>query len=276
MVSKRYLIPTIIFCMALFSLSVRADEVVLKTGKKFEVEKAWRENGQIWVVFHGMRASIPQSKVARIESDSNSDAGNLNLRKEEKAYLKKNTRSTPQDSPRLQTKYASQPASTPQPTKIKKDQSRIFPNEIFRDLRWGTKISAIKGLEKGQDLKRQDGVEEYLLKEENLKFGQAALSSIHCAFWRDRLYMVTIRTENQTNFSALRDEVFRLFGKGLRVDQAFEKYLWTAVPHDMMLQYSKDGQQGLLWLRSSEINRQLKLSKISGPSSYLKWIKSRN
>ncbi|MGB5747498.1 MAG: hypothetical protein WBM69_10975 [Desulfobacterales bacterium] len=260
--------------MAVFSLSVRADEVVLKTGKKFEVEKVWRENGQIWIVFHGMRASIPPSKVERIESDSNSGPGSLNLKKEEKANLKKNARSTPPDTPDLQTKYASQTASTHQPAKIEKEQSRIFPDAIFQDLSWGTKISAIKGLEKAQDPDRQDGVAEYLLKKEDLKFGQAALSSIHCAFWRDRLYMVTIRTENQSNFTALRDEVFRLFGKGLRVDQASEKYLWTAVPNDMMLQCSKDGQQGLLWLRSSEIDRQLKLSKISSQASYLKWIRS--
>ena len=237
MMPRRYLIPTIIFCMAVFSLSVRADEVVLKTGKKFEVEKVWRENGQIWIVFHGLRVSIPQSKVERIESDSDSGPGNLGL---------------------------------------KKDQNWIFPGEIFPDLRWGTKISAVKGLEKVQGPDKQDGVAEYLLEKENLKFGPAALSSIHCAFWRDRLYMVTIRTKNQSNFIALRDEVFRLFGKGLRVDPSIEKYLWTAVPNDMMLQYSKDGQQGLLWLRSSEIDRKLKLSKISGHASYLKLIKSRN
>jgi hypothetical protein len=261
--------------MALFSLSVRADEVILKTGKKFEVEKVWRENGQIWIVFHGMKASIPQSKVERIESDSNSDPGNLNPKKEETAK-KKITRTTPQPPPRLQKKLASQTASNPQPPKIKKDPNRIFPDETFRDLRWGTKISAIKGLQKTQGPDRQNGVAEYLLKKENIKFGEAALSSIHCSFWRDRLYMVTIRTENQSNFTALRDEVFRLFGKGLRADQAFERYLWTAVPNDMMLQYSKDGQQGLLWIRSSEIDRQLKLSKISGHASYLKLIKSRN
>jgi len=272
---KRYLVPAIIFCMAIFSLSVRADEVVLKTGKKFEVEKVWRENGQIWIIFHGMRVSIPQSKVECIQSDSNSGPGNLNLKKEEKANLNKIDRSTPQATPpRLQVEFSSQTISTPQPTKIKKDQSQIFPGEIFRDLRWGTQISAIKGLEKVPDPDRQDGVAEYLLKKENIKFGQAALSSIHCEFWRDRLYMVTIRTENQSNFAALRDEVFRLFGKGLRVDQAFERYLWTTVPNDMMLQYSKDGQQGLLWIRSSEIDRKLKLSKISGHASYLKRMKS--
>jgi len=279
MMPRRYFIPAIIFCMALFALSVQADVVVLKTGKKFEVEKVWQENGQIWIVFHGMRAKIPQGKVERIESDSNSDPGKLDLKKEEKAKLKKLkeiTRSTPQPPPRLQTKSASQTAPTLQPTKIKKDQRRIFPNESVSDLRWGTKISAIKGLEKVRDPEGQDGVEEYLLKKENLKFGKATLSSIHYVFWRDRLYIVTIRTEGGSNYTALRDEVYRLFGEGLRVDPSLERYLWTDAPSDMMLQYSKDDQQGLLWLRSREIDRQLKLSKINSHTSYLKWIKSRN
>jgi hypothetical protein len=262
--------------LVLPSLSVQAGVVVLKTGKKFEVEKVWRENGQIWIVFHGMRASIPQSKVERIESDSNSDPGTLDLKKEENANLEKITKSTPRDTSYLQTKYSSQTALTPETAKVKKDQGRIFPDERFRDLSWGTKISALKGLEKVQNPEGQDGIEEYLRKNEDLKFGKAALSSIHYAFWRDRLYMVTIRTKGRSDYTALRDEVFRQFGQGHRADQSLEKYLWTEAPNDMILQYSKEGQKGLFWLRSSHISRQYKLSKISGHASYLKWIKSRN
>lgn len=276
MMPKKYIILAIILGLALFSLSVQAGVVVLKTGKKIEVEKVWQEKGQTWIVFHGMRASIPQGKVERIESDSNNDPGKLDLKTEEKAKLKEITRSTPQAPPRLQTKQASQTASPPQPTDIRKDQCRIFPNKSFSDLRWGTKISAIKGLEKVQDPEGQDGVAEYLLKKENLKFGKATLSSIHYAFWRDRLYTVTLRTEGGSNYTALRDEVYRLFGEGVRSDQSLERYLWTDAPSDMMLQYSKDDQQGLWWLRSREIDRQLKLSKITSPASYLEWIKSRN
>jgi len=94
--------------------------------------------------------------------------------------------------------------------------------------------------------------------------------------WRDRLYMLTIGTEGRSNFLALRGEVFRQFGRGLRTDPALERYIWTEGPNDIMLQYSKDGQQGLLWLRSSELDRQYKLSQIKSPASLLKWMKSRN
>jgi hypothetical protein len=276
MMPRKFFITLLILGMAVFSLPTRADVVVLKTGKKFNVEKVWRENDQIWIMYHGMRARISPSKVARIESTSNRDAAKLDLKKEESPNIKRLPRSTPRDASGRQAKIASQTAPPPQPAKTKKDRDRIFPEDNFGELKWGTKIYAIKGLEKIQDAEGQDGIVEYRRQNENLKFGQAALSSIHYAFWRDQLYMLTIRTQGGSNYTALRREVFRQFGKGLRTDQVFERYLWTDAPNDMMLQYSKDGEQGLLWLRSGEIDRQYKLSQISGPAYYLRWMKSRN
>ena len=276
MMPRKYLITVLIIGMALFSFPVLADVVVLKNGKKFDVEKVWRENDQIWIIFHGMRANIPQSKVARIESKSNRGPAKPGPNKEERATKKSMSQSTPRDIPGRQTKKASREASPLQPAKTKKDKNLIFQDEKFGDLRWGTKIFAIKGLEKIQDGEGKDGIVEYRREKEDLKFGQATLSSINYAFWRDQLYMLTIRTQGSSNYTALRGEVFRQFGKGLRADQPFERYLWTEAPNDMMLQYSKDGEQGLLWLRSSEIDRQYKLSQVSGHASYLKWMKSRN
>lgn len=276
MMPRKFFITLLILGVALFSLPVQADVVVLKTGKKFNVEKVWRENDQIWIMYHGMRARISPSKVARIESTSNRGAVKPNHNKEESSKIKSISRSTLRDAPDRQTKIASQTAPPPQPVKIKKDRNQIFPDENFGELRWGTKIYAMKGLEKIQNAEGQDDIEEYRRQNENLEFGQAALSSIHYAFWRDQLYMLTIRTQGGSNYTALRREVFRQFGKGLRTDPAFERYLWTEAPNDMMLQYSKDGEQGLLWLRSGEIDRQYKLSRISGPAYYLKWMKSRN
>jgi hypothetical protein len=73
-----------------------------------------------------------------------------------------------------------------------------------------------------------------------------------------------------------RADAAQVFAGHLRPDQPDERYLWTEAPNDMMLQYLKDGEQGLLWLRSCEIDRQYKLSRMSGYASYLQWLKSRN
>jgi hypothetical protein len=43
-----------------------------------------------------------------------------------------------------------------------------------------------------------------------------------------------------------------------------------------MLEYIKSGEFGLLWIRSKVLDRQLKLSELSGPITYLKHIKSKD
>ena len=272
----RYLIPAIVFVMVLSSISTLADVVILKNGKELRVEKAWQEDGQVWIIFHSIRASIPPSKVERIESNSNSGTRNFDLKKEKSAEFKKISTTPPTDAPPIQAKHTSQTASTPQPAHIKKDQSQIFPDKRFRNLRWGTEISALKGLQKIKAAEGPDDIVEYLRTKEDLKLGEIALKSIHYAFWRDRLYMVTLWTQGRSNYTGLHDEVFRQFGKDRRANHSLERYLWPDTPNDMMLQYSKDSQQGMLWLRSSDIDRQYKLSQLSRPASYLKWMKSRN
>lgn len=278
---RKYLIAFIITNLVLFSFAAGADVVVLKTGKKFEVEKAWRENDQIWIIFHGMRAKIPTNKVKRIETKSNPHYGKPLIQDALSRDLKPKTVSTPPNTARHQPEHAVQTPSAPtagslNTDKVNADKELIFPDKSLGNLKWGTRINALKGLEKIQDTKGPDDVVEYRLKSKNLELGQAALSSIDYAFWRDRLYMLTIRTRGHSNYIALRSEVFRQFGHGRRADQPYERYLWTEAPSDIMLEYSQDDEQGLLWLRSNEIDRQYKLSRMSGHASYLKWMKSRN
>jgi hypothetical protein len=276
MMPTRYLIPAIVFVMALSSISTLAEVVILKNGKELRVEKAWQEDGQVWIIFHDMRASIPPSKVERIERNSNSGIRNFDLKKEKSTEFKKISTTPPTDAPPIQTKHTSQAPSTPQPAHIKKDQSQIFPDERFHNLRWGTEISALKDLQKIKAAEGPDDIAEYLRTKKDLKLGEVALKSMHYSFWRDRLYMVTLWTQGRLNYTALRDEVFRHFGKGRRADHSLERYLWSDTPNDMMLQYSKDSLQGMLWLRSSDIDRQYRISQLSGHASYLKWMKSRN
>jgi hypothetical protein len=259
MMTRIYFIPAFVLCLV-FSLPIaRADVVVLKTGKKVEVEKVWRENGKIWIVYQGMPASLPQSKVERIESEA------------------KKTPTPPPRSPSIQpTRHTAQSTPMPPPAKLSEEQRRIFSDGQLSKLRWGTKTTRIKGLEKILDAEDQEGVSEYRQEADHLTLGKAELTSINYAFWRDRLYMLTIVTRGRSNFEALRGEVFRQFGRGLRTEPDLERYLWTEGPSDLLLQYSKDGKQGLLWLRSSELDRQYKLSQIRSQASFLNWMKSGN
>ncbi len=99
MMPTKYLIPAIVFVMVLSSISTLADVVILKNGTELRVEKAWQENGQVWIIFHDMRASIPPSKVERIESNSNSGIRDFDLKKKKNAKLKKISTTPPTDTP---------------------------------------------------------------------------------------------------------------------------------------------------------------------------------
>ena len=276
MLSWKYIILTITAITAFLPVPARADVVVLKTGKKVEVEKVWQENGKIWIVYQGMRASIPQSKVERIESTSKIDPDHVKPQKKSKPAVKKLANPSPRSPSIQQTKNTAQSTPMPQPAKLNEEQHRIFFEGPLRNLRWATRINEITGLDKIMDASEQEGVAEYRQETGDLKFGQAEVSSINYAFWRDRLYMLTILTKGRANFTALRGEVFRQFGRGLRTEPKLERYLWTKGPSDIMLQYAKDGEQGQLWLRSSELDRQYKLSQIRSHASFLNWMKSRN
>ena len=65
-------------------------------------------------------------------------------------------------------------------------------------------------------------------------------------------------------------------GKGRKSDKHCEKYIWSEGQTDRLLEYIKSGQFGLLWLRSKILDRQLNLSELSGPITYLKHIKSKD
>lgn len=273
---RKYFIPAVVLSLVLFSQIARSDVVVLKTGKKVKVEKVWQENGKIWIVYQGMRASIPPSKVERIESNSTHDPDKVNGQKKAKPDDKALSSPPPRSQPVHQTGQAAKSAPMPPPAELKADHRRIFPDGPLNKLVWGVNITEIRGLTKVLDAAEQEGVAEYGQETTDIKFGQAELSSINYAFWRDRLYMLTILTEGRSNFTALRGEVFRQFGRGLRTDPKLERYLWTEGPSDILLQYTKDGHQGLLWLRSSELDRQYKLSQIKSQASFLNWMKSRN
>jgi hypothetical protein len=88
--------------------------------------------------------------------------------------------------------------------------------------------------------------------------------------------MVTVWTEGYSNFAALRDAVFKEFGPGIRNDFTRERYVWSDEVSDIMLDYAKDDQYGMLWLRSKQIDHQCKSSRLKGHGSLLKWMKSRN
>jgi hypothetical protein len=262
---KKFILTVLIFIFSIVSAAF-ADTVVLKNGRELKVAKTWQEGDQLCFIFHGMKAGIPQNKVIRIENDS----------KNQNKIVAKRVDMRPQkDVSRAQLNQKAQKASTSRqavsPTKL----LRVLRNDGFGDLIWGVEVSEVDGLEKKEVTRGFDDVIEYVRSQDILKVGDAVLSSIIYSFWRDRLYMVTIWTEEYSNYTALCDKVFKQFGPGHQIHPPREMYLWSGTPSDMMLEYINESRHGMLWLRSKEMDRQRRSSQLKSHASYLKWMKSK-
>jgi hypothetical protein len=155
-------------------------------------------------------------------------------------------------------------------------ESCFFRSNGFRDLQWGDPVSAAGGLQLIDSAMDLEGVTEYERPGDILFIGSTPITSIIYAFWQDQLYTVTIWMQGYSDFTALREMVFKQFSRGRLSDQSGERYLWSQTPTDMMLEYIRASEKGLLWLRSCELDRKYKLSKINSHTSVLKWMNSRN
>ncbi len=240
---RTYLYAAAVLSLIFTPRTAFADMVFLKNGKELKVEKAWQEGDQVWFIYQDMKASIPQSKVTRIESGSGD----------------------PKNS------------SVPdQQSNIPAKRSLVLHKEGLGDLKWGDRVANVADLEIKQTDSGLKEVLEYVRPQDALKLGDAKLTSVVYAFWRDQLYTVTIWTRGQANYHSLRNAAFAQFGNGTRIDRSGEAYLWSDGPSDVMLEYSKEDQHGMLWMRCKELDRKFKLSQLSGHTSYIRLIKSRN
>ena len=239
-----YFIAAVYLCLNLMALPALADTVFLKNGKTLKVETSWQEGDQIYFIYSDMKASIPQSKVVRIE----------------KAPPKPTKSGSPENQGNADLKGTEEPL--------------VFRKNGLGDLKWGSRLANIRGLEIKQTESGLIDVIEYVRPKDPLKLGDTDLKTVVYAFWRDKLYTISIWTEGQKNFNGLRDSAITQFGKGTRIDGSSKRYLWTNDTTDVMLKYNQDGQYGLLWMRCKELNRKLKLSKLKNHASFLKRMKS--
>jgi hypothetical protein len=257
----RKLIVTVVSFLLFISPAALADTVILKNGRELKVEKVWPKGDQICFIFHGMKVVIPQSKTSRIESSSDN--------------LKTLRRESGEDATPGQSEEAAQKdlnaSRSVTPTKL----SAALRKDGFCDLQWGRKVSSVDGLKKKQTVSDLDDVVEYIRPKDLFQIGDTALESVNYAFWRDQFYTVTLWTKGYSNFTALRDAVFKKFGPGIRNDSTRERYFWSDALSDIMLDYIQDGRYGMLWLRSKELDHQCRSSQLKSHASYLKWMRSR-
>ncbi len=271
---KKFIQTVVIFIFFIVPLAF-ADTVVLKNGRELRVEKTWPEGDQLCFIFHGLKAGIPQSRISRIENDSDDRNKTIARKKKTKGDLKRISHTSAENLSRSQPEDTVQMTLNTSGAAIPTESNSALRKDGFCDLQWGRRVSGVDGLKKRQTISDLDDVVEYVRPKDFLKIGDAALQSVIYAFWRDQLYTVTIWTKGYSNFTALRAAVFKEFGPSIRNDADRERYLWSDAISDIMLEYIQDGRYGMLWLRSKEMDRQSRSSQLKGHASYLKWMKSK-
>jgi hypothetical protein len=272
--TRKYPITAAVLFLILIPLTVWADTLYLKNGKALKVEKAWQDSDQIWFILKGLKASIPQSKVSHIESGTHVAKNSGALENPKITGLKQYSSPPAAEVPPNQIKSAESVASAHTPS-LPRGKALVLRSDGFDDLKWGALRTTVKGLEKKQTDSGLDEVVEYVRPADVLKLGDATLTTVVYAFWRDQLYTVTIWSQGLANYKSLRDTVFSQFGQGTQIECTGEKYLWSSGSTDAMLKYEDDDQYGMLWMRSKDLDRKLKLTELISPTSYLKWMKSR-
>lgn len=130
-----------------------------------------------------------------------------------------------------------------------------FENEPegFRGLKWGTKITDIKGM---VYLNKEGDFKNYSRKSEQMKIGNATLINIRYSFWQGRLASVRIMTKGHADWSALKGSTFSKFGEGIQPNSLIEYYYWNGNTSLISLEFNEFSKIGFLYMFSADIMAQ--------------------
>ena len=130
----------------------------------------------------------------------------------------------------------------------------------FKGMKWGTTLSEIKRTKRLVLTKENgpNGSSIYALQDEDLHFGGAVLTGIHCSFSQDRLQGVILLFQGVDDFATMRAEAFSQFGDTKRYDlDGEEMYNWGGELTSIVLSFNRDSQAGILFLKSKKPLEQL-------------------
>lgn len=130
----------------------------------------------------------------------------------------------------------------------------------FKEMKWGAALSEIQRTRRLVLTKENgpNGSSLYALQDEDLHFGGAVLTGIHCSFSQNHLQGVILLFQGIDDFATMRAEAFSQFGETKRYDQDGEEmYNWGGELTSIVLSFNRDSQAGILFLKSKKPLEQL-------------------
>ena len=279
--------PIKVLLIAIFVFTIAAGtatashKVVLITGDVMTVDQARVEEDRVWISWSGLTLSIDKKDVLRIESGGKrhvivNDKPSRRISSKPRAPKQPSKSSriekavkTPSKKEKTPKKKSGKPDSTTGPGALSKSAEQFMaflePNG-FAGVKWGDYPEPQAGFRKLDQDSELPEVFEYFRKSDPVQLGPEEQSPVvKYAFWKNRLYMVTLWAAGLEAYSSMRDAMVKRYGPGIQSPKKKQTYYWVDNTADRMIDYLEDKEVGMLWMRSREINHQYKLSQMRIP-----------
>ena len=257
--SLSLMLPALLFCAPSFSA-----EVVMKSGERFETSQVWEQDGSIRFNMQGLIVTVEKNDVAEVirqpaplkphqASDPLSDP------------IEGTTTATPH--PNTST-HALGPDAKPHRQAALSKPSQAPLKELplgisnqstgFQGVYWQMKSQDMPNLAKVETDPAFGGIDQYRRTDQSLRWGGVVLDGWVYGFWRDQLYSIMMWIDGRNGYDHLYRQVINLFGPGNKDINGLERYVWVAPGTQRMLEFDAQLNVGILVMRSSVVDAQIK------------------
>lgn len=233
---------------------VVADEVILTTGERFTSSKVWEENGKILFDMQGLIVNIDKRDVAAVVRGTGHGEPPAALPRRQ--FTDRHPTSRPASEPL--TAQRPVPATTAAPTEQGRGSRPKLRGIGFDGLAWQMHPNEISGITKLSTDSAYGGIDQYWRPAGNLTLGDVLLDGVVFGFWQNRLYTILIWVNGKPAYTRLQRAAFDRYGTGRKSEKGLERYIWIDDTTDRMLEFDKQRNTGILWMRSRNLDMQVK------------------
>jgi hypothetical protein len=127
----------------------------------------------------------------------------------------------------------------------------------FNSVKWETELSTLKEMKLYSKESNRGGTNFYLRAGDAYKLRNGKLLPIYYGFWNDKFYVGVVKTEQVSDWEALKESVFEKYGVGAKPFNNQEEYLWIGKDATMALRYDRYSKTGTYYIRSHTMEKQM-------------------
>ena len=114
----------------------------------------------------------------------------------------------------------------------------------MKEIEWGAHIRELPDMVFMRDI--GDGKKVYTREDERMKIGDAGIDRIMYGFYRERLYEVQIHFRSSSNFTALKEVLFKAYGPGRQSNRSPQAYHWYGKETSVLITYDEISGKGTI------------------------------